>query len=224
MKGMDLVMIIIVVLAFVLAFANMIIDDRLYIIGFSTLFLTIFGLGRLLLDSRPGDTRNIIMCFGMILLNFIITLNMRRIPALERPSFKKTSIFSILIIYAFTVYSNISSDDTHSIGFVLFISLFVAFIMYFILRELFFTYLLLWLNYFFGTSILYENKKVKCRVDKRRGTYSYKWILEDENIILKPSQEMIEKYNKNNKSGRYTKSMMIKKSLISKNLIVTEVK
>lgn len=219
--------VIIIVLSIILAFINMSIDSRSYILGFITLFATIFGLGTLFLVSGEKNTKYVFLWFGIILLNFIITIIMRRIPAIERPSFKKTSIFSLAGLYAFVVYSDfdsISTQSTSEIIYTLFILLFVALILYFVLREFLFVYLLLWIDYFFATSIVYENKKVHAVSEKYKSRCHYYWVLVDEKIELKPSNELIKKYYKNNESRMHKRTMKIKRGIISKRLIVVEVK
>lgn len=220
-------MVIIIVLSIILAFINMSIDSRSYILGFITLFATIFELGTLFLVSGERNIKYIFVWFGIILLNFIITIIMRRIPAIERPSFKKTSIFSLAGLYAFVVYSNfdsISTQSTSEIIFTLFILIFAALILYFILREVLFVYLLLWLDYFFATSIVYENKRVHAISEKHKKNYHYYWVLMDEKKELKPSNELIKKYYKKNEAKMYKRTMKIKRGIISKRLIVVEVK
>lgn len=216
-----------VLLSITLAFINMYIDDRAIAIGLVTLFATAFGLEALFLHTKGENIKYVIICSAIILINFLITVKIRKIPAIERPSLKKINKFSLAALYAFCIYCNVDLVGMQSISgiiFTLFISAIVTLSFYYILREFFFAYLLLWIDYYFGTGMLYENKKVKTTVKLYRGFYRYFWVLKDEKIVLKPNHELIKTYYKDNKPGKYTKTMMIKRGLISKRLIITEVR
>lgn len=196
-------------------------------LGVITFFCSL-GVEGMLLDMRNNDIKYLFMNLGIILINFLITVKLRKIPAIERPSLKKTSVVSIIIIYIFCVYCYFDSMNGFSlletILQLLVVCPILTLMFYLVFREFFYSYLLLWLDYFFGTSELCENKKVRAEVTKYNSSHSYYWVLANKKTKLKPSNELVKKYYKGNVSRTYTKTMMIKKGLISKRLIVTEIK